>query len=223
MKKKSIKKKSFRNKNKEDRKDSKIVLSLVFLVLFLFLMNLVTLNNRIINSIDSSAENYSTSIRNGFLTSFMKIITDLGDWKIIFVLTAIIAAFLLYRKKLKHLFVLILSVVAGEGIIWTIKNLVERARPDVVNALVYESSYSFPSGHAFISLSFYALIMYFVYKSSESKTIKTITVIASLLIVFLIGVSRVYLGVHWISDVVAGSFLGICWVFLMIFIFKSIK
>ncbi len=82
--------------------------------------------------------------------------------------------------------------------------------------------YSLPSGHSMVSLAFYGLIIYFIYKNIENKHIKwTLIAVLSLLIVF-IGISRIYLGVHYTSDVLAGFLLAIPYLIIYISTFNKI-
>lgn len=96
-----------------------------------------------------------------------------------------------------------------------LKNIVQRPRPTEFR-MIDESGYSFPSGHSMASAAFYGFLIYLVYKKVKNKKLKiTIITLLSLLII-LIGISRIYLGVHYTSDVLAGFFVSISYLTIYI-------
>ncbi len=96
-----------------------------------------------------------------------------------------------------------------------------RSRPSTTMLFSYEKSFSFPSGHTMMSTIFYGLIIYYVYKNIKNKNLKYLLVSLLSLIIVMIGVSRVYLGVHYATDVAAAYILGI--VYLVTYIKLSNK
>ena len=136
-----------------------------------------------------------------FLT-FFKFFTDLGDIKTIIILLFITTSIFWYLKKRQEAR-LIFYTVTTSAILGTItKTIIDRPRPtpDLVRIFVEETSKSFPSNHALISLVFFGLLALFVNK-------KPVTIVL-FFTVFLIGLSRIYLGVHWASDVLGGYLIG---------------
>ena len=101
------------------------------------------------------------------------------------------------------------------------KLLVGRIRPNI-NPLVKETGHSFPSGHTMASTAFYSFVMYFVWKSSLTMIIQIIITILCISIILLILMSRVYLGVHYTSDVLAGLCFSIAYVALMTYFYPTI-
>ena len=150
-------------------------------------------------------------IRTPLLTKIFLIITSLGSPYVLIVLTLL--SFLLKDKKLSFI------ITGNLGLITIInqalKFIVKRPRPSDL-FLVVETGYSFPSGHSMVSLSFYGLLIYFIYKYFKNKKLKIFLITLLSLIIVLIGVSRVYLGVHFVSDVVSGFLLSLS--YLIIFI-----
>ena len=150
-------------------------------------------------------------IRTPLLTRIFLIITSLGSPYVLIVLTLL--SFLLKNKKLSFI------ITGNLGLITIInqalKFIVKRPRPSDL-FLVVETGYSFPSGHSMVSLSFYGLLIYFIYKYFKNKKLKIFLITLLSLIIVLIGVSRVYLGVHFVSDVVSGFLLSLS--YLIIFI-----
>lgn len=150
-------------------------------------------------------------IRTPLLTKIFLIITNLGSPYVLIVLTLL--SFLLKNKKLSFI------ITGNLGLITIInqvlKFIVKRPRPSDL-FLIVETGYSFPSGHSMVSLSFYGLLIYFIYKYFKNKELKIFLITFLSLIIILIGISRVYLGVHFVSDVISGFLLSLS--YLMIFI-----
>lgn len=150
-------------------------------------------------------------IRTPLLTKIFLIITNLGSPYVLIVLTLL--SFLLKNKKLSFI------ITANLGLITIInqvlKFIVKRPRPSDL-FLIVETGYSFPSGHSMVSLSFYGLLIYFIYKYFKNKKLKIFLITFLSLIIILIGISRVYLGVHFVSDVISGFLLSLS--YLIIFI-----
>jgi undecaprenyl-diphosphatase len=119
-------------------------------------------------------------------------------------------------RKWSYFRSLLIFVLGGELFVWIIKNIIERPRPPLTNALVIENSYSFPSGHSFIAIAFYGLITFFLFESLKKKYLKTLIVIFGLVLIILIGSSRIYLGAHWPSDVLASYTSGLAWLSFII-------
>ena len=154
-------------------------------------------------------------LRNNNLTNIMKLITELSNTKTILIIAIILTTIVLIlkNKKVASLIIINLSIVAlmNQGL----KIIFQRPRP-IGFRLIEISGYSFPSGHAMVSTAFYGLIIYLSYKLIKNKLIKTILIITNILIITLIGLSRVYLGVHYCSDVIVGTSISL--IYLIIFI-----
>lgn len=138
-------------------------------------------------------------------------ITFLGNKETIiaFSILLIIAFFLL--KKYTHIIILTTTVIGAELSGLLAKNLFQRIRP--VTALP-DTSFSFPSGHATISMAFYGLLIYFVWKNIESKYLRVGLIAVLSLLILSIGFSRLYLGMHFLTDILDGYFLGFAWIIL---------
>ena len=93
--------------------------------------------------------------------------------------------------------------------------IIQRPRPEDFR-LIEETGYSFPSGHSMASMAFYGLIIYFAFKYVKNKNAKIIICTILSLLVLLIGISRIYLGVHYASDVIAGFVLSIAYLVVYI-------
>ncbi len=142
--------------------------------------------------------------RNSFWTGFFKIITHAGS--VYFLVLVVLVMFMITRKKYYGL-VGIICLIGASIINLIVKYSVRRDRPIDVG-LISEIGYSFPSAHAMLSMAIFGLIIYFVIKYGKSIALKiTLTSLLSIMII-LVGLSRVYLGVHYFSDVLSGWILG---------------
>ena len=140
-----------------------------------------------------------------FVTPVAKVITNFGG-AIFLISFTIISLIVVNNKKIGLCIMLNLMISSGLNIL--LKNILQRERPNEFR-LIDESGYSFPSGHSMVSMAFYGFIIYLVYKYVENKKFKIfLIVLLSALIVF-IGTSRIYLGVHYTSDVLAGFLISI--------------
>lgn len=182
--------------------------------LFLLLIVILTLfniyQNEILN-IDNYFYNLINIIRGNTLTNIMLIITKLGGKSFLIILTI----FLIIIIKDKRTSISITSSLILVTIIsQTIKLIVQRGRP--IDMLIEETGYSFPSGHTMVSMAFYGLLIYFVKISKLSIMIKRIVVILLLMLIILISFSRIYLSVHYISDVIGGICLASIYLIIVI-------
>ncbi|MFH1990459.1 MAG: phosphatase PAP2 family protein [Patescibacteria group bacterium] len=153
----------------------------------------------------------------------MIFITYLGNWQTIIGLGIVAFVVLWLMRKKRETGFLAVALVSGEIIKELLKILIHRQRPDESLALIQESGYSFPSGHAVMSVIFYGMICYFIYQVCKNKWQRIISLIITVVLVFLIGFSRIYLGVHWASDVFTGWFIGGAILAFFIVKLKNIK
>ncbi|MBC74973.1 MAG: hypothetical protein CME64_03080 [Halobacteriovoraceae bacterium] len=141
-------------------------------------------------------------------------ITALGSYTIVSLTTLFtLGLLLLLKKKIEAMFCF-LSVVSGTGLIHFLKIGFDRPRPDAVSHLVNVSTASFPSGHSTMAFVIFLSLTFLATRSLPSKATKIYVVLTSVFIASMIGFSRVYLGVHWPSDVLAGMCLGFFWALL---------
>ncbi len=154
--------------------------------------------------------------RSDILLTFFRGVTLLGDWRLILVCAAAATLILLYRRH-KTFAVGLWTTIAASGLFITgAKLLFHRPRPLGLIPAMIEESYSFPSGHATLAAAFYGFLAYlYVRESSEWKK-KVSAVFLAVIIVVGIDFSRLYLGVHYLSDVLAGNFVGLTTLLLSI-------
>jgi undecaprenyl-diphosphatase len=160
--------------------------------------------------------NLFSAFRTDSLNHIMLFVTYLARGEVIAVGVVVLGLILIILKNWRFLSTLLVSVLIGELFVWIIKNLIDRPRPPLTNALVTETSYSFPSGHTFVAIAFYGLLVYFILQSERNKFLKIISFLFGLTIIIWVGISRIYLGAHWPSDVLASFASGIAWLTIII-------
>ncbi len=184
-----------------------IAIALAWLMGFAGITRQVLLKE-VLTRIDTRVINLVPSTRPSAQTSFFSIITFLANWQTMIVLTALFG-WVLWRCGQKYLAALLPAVFVAEELIATLlKHLVGRTRPENYLSLIHESSASFPSGHALRATLLYGLLAYFLYKSLQSTLARLVIAATYLTVVFLVGLSRIYLGVHYPSDVLASVLFG---------------
>ena len=180
----------------------KKVLIGVLSIFFLTIMILVLLNQ--IDFLDTPIYQGIYQLRNNTWDSIFKSITRFGN--ILTVLCISIVLMLTMNKKNQFIFGIniILNVLSNQ----MLKNIIQRPRPDHIK-LIVQSGYSFPSGHAMISIALYGFIIYLIAKKPYNKYIKIISISLLTLLILGIGCSRIYVGVHYPSDVISGYSLAL--------------
>ncbi len=159
----------------------------------------------------------SLKIKEPYIMIF-KTITFLGSTKYFVVMAALLIVFL-KNKKIALLIVILLIINALLVIIF--KNIMKRKRPNI-NQLVKEKGYSYPSGHTFTSNVFYGFIIFLVLISGLSLILKVVLSILLFSVVLLIGFSRIFLGVHYFSDVIGAYFYSTSYLLTFIWIITNI-
>ncbi len=149
--------------------------------------------------------------------------TYLANWEVILTLSIAIIAIMLLARKVRAATFFIITLGLGQSSSLLFKYLLQRDRPDTGVALINQSGYSFPSGHALGAFMFYGILGYFLYVLAQKRWLKTLCVLLTALVIALIGLSRMYLGVHWLSDVAAGWLMGATLLIVFITFFEHRK
>ena len=160
-------------------------------------------------------------MRTPFLTVFFKFVTYLGDWTVVLPIALIVSAILILKRRRKQDAILAFISLGGLIVAFLLKNIVHRARP--LGGLLNETSFSFPSAHAVISVVFYGFIIYLLLPKIKNRKIKALKIFIASLLVMLVGFSRLYLGVHYLSDVLAGYVIGAIWLLIGVYLVAKSK
>ncbi|MEG2785377.1 MAG: phosphatase PAP2 family protein [Anaerovoracaceae bacterium] len=170
---------------------------------------------------DTTVREWFYQLRRSGLNGIMIAITYMGNWQAIVMLCL---GLLVFNKTRKEIGVPLSMVSAVSVVIYKIiKSSFKRARPAVALHIINQGGYSFPSGHALNSLVVFGFLIYLIRKNVGNKRIANVlTGILSALIV-LVGISRIYVGVHFPTDVLGGWFLGSAFLIIAIMVTEKIK
>jgi undecaprenyl-diphosphatase len=139
------------------------------------------------------------------------VVTSMGSGLCVATLSLGVAALLVWQKRWYRLITLVLTVGGGSALNVGIKHLFQRERPVFEHPLVVLHSYSFPSGHTMAATLFYGLIAVFIMQSVRRWRWRVLTFVAALFVILLVALSRMYLGAHYLSDVLGAMALGLMW------------
>ena len=188
-----------------------------------FLGMLISVNGNGFDGVDQAITDFAHGLRSDGLTPLMVFLSFVGDVLMNIVL-ALVAFFVLF-KFFKHRSELVMFFAAVGGSVLlnvVLKHMVMRARP-LETAIVMEDGFSFPSGHAMASVALYGALTYLLWKHVPSRAGRALMAAVSLVMVGGIGFSRMYLGVHYPSDVIAGYLMSTAWLLVVIGIYETYR
>lgn len=190
---------------------------LFFIGVIIFLMVTEDLLEQELDAFDQTIYQMVMTVKTPFVTSFFKVVTNFGN--AFWLITIVLLLYLFYPKRPYSIWMLsnlIMVTLLNLGL----KSIFMRPRPEGIR-MIEESGYSFPSGHSMISMACYGLLAYLAFKKIKRPTLRFFICGLCFLLILLVGVSRIYLGVHYASDVLAGFAFSIS--YLMIFIMGVVK
>ena len=194
-----------------------ITKNLKWIILFICLIGFLALaedvfHKEIMNGDIIGYEIISKFLISDFVTPIAKFITNFGGAIFLIVLTIVLFIVIKNKKIGVSIFSNLVIVTILNQLL---KGILQRPRPTEYR-IIEETGYSFPSGHSMISMAFYGYLIYLIYKYLKNKYIKWISIVVLSLLICTIGISRIYLGVHYTSDVLGGFLISIS--YLVIFI-----
>ena len=204
------------NKMKEKIKEF-MTKNLKWIILFICLIGFLALaedvfNKEIMNGDIIGYKMISTFLISDFATPIAKFITNFGGAIFIIALTALLVIAIKNKKMGLSIFTnLVIITVLNQSL----KRILQRPRPTEYR-IIQETGYSFPSGHSMISMAFYGYLIYLIYRYVKNKYIKWISISLLSILICLIGISRIYLGVHYTSDVLGGFLISISYLVIYI-------
>jgi undecaprenyl-diphosphatase len=203
------------------RTNKAAVLPIVCLLSFLsFCLIAYWVSERKVARFDEAVAAFVQSFETPPLTAIMKLFTFIGSTPVVVVLTLAVLAFLYRVLHHRRELVLFVVVIAGSAAAnYVLKAIFHRERPSV-HRLIEETGYSFPSGHSMGAFSMYATIAFLVWKHIPTRAGRIWTIIACSFMILMIGTSRIYLGVHYPSDVIGSYLASGCWFTLAVWCFQ---
>lgn len=196
---------------------AEILLGAFIILVTIFLLADLTKDTLIDNDVllfDTDISKYIYSFRTPLLTKIMIFVSQLGA-DFILAVSTIILIFFTWKKHKSESVLFLIMLLFGALLNLLLKDIFQRPRP-TIDPLLTLTSYSFPSGHAMNSFVFYATVSYFIYHFTKNLKLSFAAAFLSTLLIFLIGISRIYLGVHYPSDVIAGYLTGLLWFILVL-------
>ena len=194
-----------------------IVKNLKWSILFICLVGFLAIaedvfNKEIMNGDIIGYKLVSTFLISDFATPIAKFITNFGG--AIFLIIATIILFILIKNK-KIGVSIISNLVIVTILNQLLKNILQRPRPNEFR-IIEETGFSFPSGHSMASMAFYGYLIYLIYKYVKNKYLKWTLIVLLSILICTIGISRIYLGVHYTSDVLGGFLISISYLVIYI-------
>ena len=193
------------------RKNNTKTIYLVLAVCFALLAAFITYQVGFVHDtaplgIDLTMQQVFINMRTDLLTPFMKVVTHSTDTITIVILCAALVLIPMTRKTMG--LPLTAAALINMGTYKAMKHIFLRARPDVVYHIVEQGGYSFPSGHSATSMLVYGLLFYLVGKYCKNQKLRVLLQTVCGILVLTVGPSRLYVGVHWATDVLAGWCVG---------------
>lgn len=219
----------FMNKNKTKKEliflsIETLVVVLVFLVSFIasiYIVKNIVLEAK--GNFDTMVSNYVGEYVSVSNTKLMNFFTFFGGQYFLVPTYLLLIAYYLFFKKDRWMGLKVAAVsISSLLIMFSLKQLFGRERP-LTPLLKEVNGLSFPSGHSFMSFSLCAILIYIIHKMHWARSFKYLAYVLLLTVTFFVGLSRIYLRVHYPSDVVAGFCMGMIWVVVSLFIMKQIE
>ena len=194
-----------------------IIKNLKWIILFICLIGFLALaedvfNKEIMKGDIIGYKMVSTFLISDFATPIAKFITNFGGAIFLIILTILL---LVVLKNKKVGLSICINLVVVTILNQLLKRLLQRPRPTEFR-IIEETGYSFPSGHSMVSMAFYGYLIYLIYRFVKNKYLKWISIVLLSLLICLIGISRIYLGVHYTSDVLGGFLISISYLVIYI-------
>lgn len=160
---------------------------------------------------------FVNTLRSDWLTKVMNFVTNMGSASVLIGI-CVLTFLIVKNKKISLVMTINLGLVTLFNQL--LKLIVQRPRPVGYN-LIMEDGYSFPSGHSMVSLAFYGFLIYLIYRYVKRRWLRNVSCIFLGLLIILIGCSRIYLGVHYASDVIAGAFISLAYLTIFVHVISD--
>ena len=191
----------------------KNIILICLIIIFILIMILVVGKNT--STVDEVASKFITNAIPESAHNILEIITTIGGTKVLPIIILIVGFTAIILKKEKYGLLILINSLLATGSYIIIKNVIQRPRPNPFR-FIEETGYSFPSGHATNNMAFCGILIYLICKNVKNKKLKIISTILLSLWVLIIGISRIYFNVHYVSDLIAGFILGLICILISI-------
>lgn len=215
------------NLSRKNENFSFYLLILISLIVFVaginFFVELTdSLSGTSLKSYDRAVTDYIISFRTPGLTSFFQVLTDAGDFYGYLVATALATIYFFLKFKNWKIIIqlLVVTILASLSNI-ALKRAINRQRPEIEHLVVVETL-SYPSGHSMSAMAFYGFLIYLCFRIKMNRGLRAFLVSLFVFLILGIGISRIYLGVHFPSDVLGGFTAGLIWVAFCVVLFNLI-
>jgi undecaprenyl-diphosphatase len=201
-----------------------IIVLVLFLGALLLFVNMirrvfVLQNNRFDEKVFSYLQTHVSDENNQVMLFF----TFLGKHEFLIPANLILIAYFLFIKKHRWYSIKVPAIALSSlALMFGLKHLFDRNRP-LIPLLEEARGLSFPSGHALMSVTFYGLLIYIVFKGFKNKPLKWTLIAMLLALILIIGFSRIYLRVHYASDVIAGFCVGLLWLVICVWVLNRLE
>lgn len=197
------------------KKYLKWIICLLSITIFIILAILVKTSNDIF--LDSFIYDFISKYIADNLTGIVKYLTYIGSGIVVIGITIFVFIFFKNKKYSLYMAINLVSITILQLIL---KSIFLRERPTDIN-LIEETGYSFPSGHSLTSMAFYGFLIYLIHISNLNKRSKTIFITLFTIFIVVTGLSRVYLGVHYFTDVIGGFTFSLAYLIVFTYIIKE--
>jgi undecaprenyl-diphosphatase len=198
-----------------------VVVFILFITSFSSIAYLVEMDKLIV--FDHHIITYVQGFESEFLTAFMKFFSFIGATVPVIVITLLSALFLYRVLHHRREVLLLISTMVGSTLLnLLLKYIFQRTRPDI-NQIVFEEGFSFPSGHSMAAFSLYGMLTFLLWRHIKNRGGRGTVLTVNSLMIVLIGYSRIYLGVHYPSDVIAAYAASGFWLFTVIYFYQWLQ
>jgi len=198
-----------------------LILFVIAMTAFVYITRRVFVLNK--TKLDTNVFNYLKAHVSERNNDIMEFFTFLGTHLFLIPANLALIAYFLFVKKHKWYSIKIPAIALSSlGLMFLLKGLFERPRPSVP-LLFHAEGLSFPSGHALMSVTFYGLLAYMIFKGVKNEPLKWTLIGLLIILIFIIGGSRVYLRVHFATDVIAGYCIGFLWLVFTVWLLNKIE
>ncbi len=193
----------------------------ISILLVVFIIYTILVKLKVFTKLDNLVDSAIIGIRNDKLTSIMEVVTNLGGAYFLISATIVIGLIAIIKNRKIPIYTGI-NLISAYLLNTIVKHIVRRPRPTGL-FLTTASGFSYPSGHTLVSFAFYTYIAIALLKRTNNKSLRILIKILLPIIIITIPFSRIYLGVHYLTDIIGGYLLGLIYLKTFIFIKNKIK